>query len=259
MTLSGLSGKVAVVTGAAGGIGAAVAARLAAEGSRVVVVDVSTGPLQETAAAIDAVAVTADTSTEEGTTAWVDAAVGAFGRVDVVHANAAVDGPLVSFPDYPVADFDRIMAVNVRGTFLTVRAALGLMRAQSAAQPAAGAIVVTASTAGLEGSPMFPAYVASKHAVVGLTRAAALDGAAFGVRVNAICPGPINTPMIRRLEAGLGADAVELSRRYLTASVPLGRYGEPAEVAALVGWLLSDEASYVNGAIYAVDGGQTAG
>ena len=151
--------------------------------------------------------------------------------------------------ELPVADFDRVMAVNARGVFMGLRAVLAVMKQQSS-----GAIVNTASMAAIRGAATFSPYVASKHAVAGLTRCAALEGAPFGIRVNGVAPGRIETRMARALTAQIDPDDPGGVFQRTAARVPLGRYGTAAEVANLVVWLLSDEASYVSGTTYLIDG-----
>ncbi|HEX6310012.1 MAG TPA: glucose 1-dehydrogenase [Acidimicrobiia bacterium] len=246
--MQGLTGKVAIVTGGASGMGAASARRLAAEGAKVVVADLQEELAKEVAADLpDAVAVAADVATVEGTDAYVRAAVDAFGRVDLFHNNAGYGGDLVPIWEMTVEQFDHTMAVNARGAFLGLRAVLGRM----AEQGDGGAIVNTASLSGMRGVPGQAAYGPSKHAVVGLTKVAALDAAPIGVRVNAVCPGLVRTPMLQGLIDVAPKELID----GMLMRVPAGRLAEADEVANLVVWLLSDEAAYVNGAAYIADGG----
>jgi 3alpha(or 20beta)-hydroxysteroid dehydrogenase len=245
------AGKVAVVTGAAAGFGLAVSLRLAAEGARVVLVDRAADPLAEAAAAIEnSLPVVADVSQEADVESYVQAAVGRYGQVDLFFNNAGIEGRLAPTTDLSVEDFDKVMAVNCRGVFLGLRAVLRVMKEQGS-----GAIVNTASMAGIRGSATFAPYVASKHAVIGLTRSAALEGAPFGIRVNAVAPGHIDTRMGRDLAAQINPADPESVYRQTAARVPLGkRYGTAQEVAGCVLWLLSDEASYVSGSTQLIDG-----
>jgi NAD(P)-dependent dehydrogenase (short-subunit alcohol dehydrogenase family) len=249
MTLKGLSGKVAIVTGAAGGIGSAVAQRLSEEGARLVLVDLDGDAAEKVASDLpgDAIGVGADVSTEGGVHSYTDAAVERFGSLDLVHLNAGWSGKLVPFAEVDVVDFDRLIAVNLRGVFLGLREAILRMTSQGTG----GSIVATSSGLGLGGGQHWGPYAASKHAVLGLVRSAALDHARVGIRINAICPGYTDTAMLRPTEAMVGPGA----RAMLENSVPLGRYGTPAEAAATVAWLLSDESSYTTGAHLSVDGG----
>jgi len=249
MALEGIAGKVAIVTGGGSGMGAASSQRLSREGAKVVVVDVREDAAKEIAASLEgeSIAVGADVSTVEGVDAYVRAAVDAFGRVDLFHNNAGFGGDLVPIWATTVEQFDHTIGVNARGVFLGLRAVIGRMIEQGDG----GAIVNTASLSGLRGVPGQAAYGASKHAAVGLTKVAALDAGPFGIRVNAVCPGLVDTPMLRGLIDVAPPELLE----GMVARVPAGRLAQPDEVAALVTWLLSDQASYVNGEAVVVDGG----
>lgn len=256
MALKGLQDKVAIVTGAAGGIGSAVARRLSHEGAKVVVVDLDSNAAKRTASALpgEAIAIGADVSQAADVAAYTTEAVARFGRIDAVHLNAGYPGKLVSFADSEIDDFDRVIAVNLRGAYLGLRAAVRQMIGQGGG----GSIVVTSSGLGMAGGQMWGPYAASKHAVLGLVRSAALDHARQGIRINALCPGFVDTDMIRPTETAVGGGESSIGRHALESIVPLGRYGTPDEMAATVAWLLSDESSYASGGAFAVDGAVTA-
>jgi NAD(P)-dependent dehydrogenase (short-subunit alcohol dehydrogenase family) len=250
--------RVVVVTGAAGGIGVAACERFASEGARIVAVDMVGADLSAVvgaaeAAGAEAIAVEADVTVEEQVIAYVARAEEQFGRVDVLFNNAGIEGPVAGSLDYEAADFDRVMAVNVNGVFYGLKHAVAAML-----RGGGGAIVNTASVAGLAGTPGVVAYGASKHAVVGLTRTFAREFAGRNIRTNAICPSPINTRMWDALVDGMGGDDPDAFRKSREVANPMGRYGEPAEVAAVVAFLASDDASYLTGAILPVDGGARA-
>ena len=248
-----MKAKVVVVTGAASGIGKACVERFAQEGASLVLADLA--DVSQLAADIEssggqALGISVDVSDEQSVTALFAAVMARFGRVDVlVHCAGVCRRRLI--PEMEVAEWDLIMDVNFKGTFLCCKAVIPLMRAAGG-----GAIITTGSELAFVGAPNIGAYSASKAGVVHLTRCLARDHGADGIRVNCICPGPIDTPMLQR-SIGQASDPVE-ARRLAEASTILGRLGKPEEIANMVHFLASDEASYVTGAAMLVDGGVTA-
>jgi len=248
--VSVLEGKAALVTGGGSGLGRASAIALARAGATVTVADVDEQGGKETAGLVfeeaggDADFVRADVTRADEVEAMVDKAVARWGRLDCALNNAGTTGVSAPTADYTLEDWNRAIALNLTGVFLCLKYEIPAMLERG------GAIVNMASGAGLVGFAGLPAYVASKHGVVGLTRAAALEYASQGLRVNAICPGSTRTPM---LEGFMGGD--EQVERMMTRAVPLGRLGRPEEIAEAVVWLCSDAASFVVGHALAVDGG----
>lgn len=250
-----LDGRVALVTGAASGIGRSTALAFAGYGTSVVVADVADEQGRQTvdlieAAGGDAMYVRADASRTQDVDRLLTTTVETYGRLDYAHNNAGIEGsvaPGTAFHEYPEDAWDQVLSINLKGVWLCMKAEISQMLKQGG-----GVIVNTASVAGLVGG-FGSAYTAAKHGVVGLTKAAALDYAARNIRVNAVCPGGIRTPMLDRVFAR----RPELEAAFV-AGEPVGRLGRPEEIAAVVVWLCSDEASFLTGVALPVDGGWVA-
>ena len=245
-----LDGKVALITGAGSGIGRASALAFAREGARVAVADIVVEGGEETVRMVkeaggEAFFIKVDVANAVEVEAMVNTVVDTYGRIDCAYNNAGIEGRLASTDAYPEDVFDKVIDINLTGVWLCMKYELPHMLKQGS-----GAIVNTASGAGLIGVAGMSAYVASKHGVVGLTKTAALEYAKSGIRVNAVCPGLIQTPMVERITA----DQPQLGEA-LVAAEPIGRTGKPEEIAESVVWLSSDAASFVTGHAMSVDGG----
>ncbi|MGH3644968.1 MAG: SDR family NAD(P)-dependent oxidoreductase [Mycobacterium sp.] len=245
-----LTGKVAIVTGAASGIGRASALLLAKRGASVVIGDLDEAGGKETASLIgdSALFVSTDVSDEDSFQDLVRSTLAEFGRLDIAHNNAAIYLTGENIADTDKKTWDRVIAINLTGTFLGLRAEIPAML-----KTGGGSIVNMSSVAGLVAQPGQPGYVPSKHGVIGLTKAAAIEYSGQGIRVNAVLPGPTRTPMTQQLIDG---DPEFLGQ--LTAAIPIQRLGEPDDIAEAVAWLASDAASFVTGVALPVDGGFTA-
>jgi NAD(P)-dependent dehydrogenase (short-subunit alcohol dehydrogenase family) len=253
-----LDGKVAVVTGAAGVIGRATTRLLAERGARIVAVDRRKDDLraaiEDLPASAQALALSADVTLEDEVANYVRAAVEKFGTLDVFYNNAGIEGDIAPITQYRLETFRRVLDVNVVGVFLGLKHVLPVMLRQNS-----GSIINTASIAGLIGSPDIAVYSASKHAVIGLTKSAALECVATNVRVNCVCPGMIDSRMLSAIIEGRNPGPAPVPNEKIVERIPARRLGQASEVASIVAFLASDEASYVSGAAYTVDGGRTVG
>lgn len=256
-----MTGKTALITGAAGGIGAATARLFAANGAALVLIDLDSGALGAVRDSVLAATpgatvecITADIADLAAMTAAVAQGVARFGRLDTAILNAGIEGPIVSIENMSIDDYERVMRVNVTGVLVGIKCCTPALRASGG-----GSIAITASVASVLGTPYLSAYTTSKHALTGLMRCAAIEGAPDKIRVNCVNPSPVETRMMRALESGFAPDAPEAAKQAQIGMIPLDRYAEPGEVAETFLFLASDRASFLTGQSYFVDGGMTCG
>lgn len=251
-----LENKVAVITGGAGGIGKAAGQRFVAEGADVLLVDLDEAALKAACEEIGSNRVSycvADVTMLDDNRQMIQTAEERYGGVDILLANAGIEGDVTSIVDYDEKRFDQVMAVNVRGPFLGLKAAIPAI-----ARRGGGSIIITSSVAGVSGAPGVAPYVTSKHAVIGMMKSAAKECAARNIRVNTVNPSPVETQMMRRLEEGILPGESDVAHDRMRSNIPLGRYAEPADIASLMLFLASDDAAFITGSVYMADGGSTA-
>jgi NAD(P)-dependent dehydrogenase (short-subunit alcohol dehydrogenase family) len=245
--------KVVLITGAARGIGAAAARLFAAEGARLMLVDLQEAPLAALSRELGDTAAhrALDVTDEPAMAGVVTEIVRRYGRIDAALLNAGISGAPHRIEEYPADLFDKVMAVNVRAVWLGLKYVMETMASTG------GSIVITASAAGIRATPNMSAYIASKHAAIGLMRAASVEGAARNIRVNSVNPATVDTPMVRALASARGGE--DKVREVIARTIPLGREGTAEEVARMMLFLASDESSFCTGGVYMVDGGVSAG
>jgi NAD(P)-dependent dehydrogenase (short-subunit alcohol dehydrogenase family) len=251
-----LEDKVAIITGGAGGIGTAAAARFLEEGAYVLLVDLDEDALAETCTRLGSNRVSylvGNVTQGPDNQAMVDTATERYGGVDVFLANAGIEGDVASLLDYSEQRFDELMAINVKGPFLGLRAAIPAMRVRGG-----GSVIISSSIAGLTGAPRLAPYATSKHAVIGLMRSAAKEFAPEGIRVNTVNPSPVNTRMMRSIERGMSPEEPEEAMQIMSAGIPMQRYAEPRDIANIMLFLASDESTFITGSVYMADGGSSA-
>jgi len=247
--------KVVVITGGAGGIGVAAGKLFADQGAQVLLVDLDE---QALGAAVDQIGsdqvsyCVADVTQAEQVKNYVDIAVKRYGGIDCFLNNAGIEGVVAPISDYPIDVFDKVIDVNVKGVWLGLKYVMPAMIARGG-----GSIVITSSVAGVGGGPGLSAYVASKHAVIGLMRTASNEGAPANIRVNTVNPSPVETRMMRALEEFMAPGAAEHAKQKIEAGIPLKRYAEPKDVANIMAFLCSEEGEFCTGGVYMVDGGST--
>ncbi len=252
-----LENKNVIITGGAGGIGRATAKLFIDEGAKVLLVDLNAGALEEAAAGLDRSRLetcAADVSKPEDVQRYISTALDKFGSIDALFSNAGTEGTIAPITDYPLESFDKVIAVNVRGVWLSLHYGIPAI-----AKSGGGSIMITSSIAGLKGFAGLGAYVTSKHAVVGMMRSAVLEASPQKVRINCIHPSPIETRMMRSIESGAAPDAPGAAKTSFENMIPIGRYGLPEEVAETALFLASDDSRFCTGGRYSVDGGMSAG
>ena len=249
-----LENKTAVITGGGGSIGKTTAKLFLDEGAKVVLVDLKDDALRKAAKELGGgekvLTCAADVTKSEEVKNYVAKTVAAFGKIDVFFNNAGIEGIVKPIAEYPEEKFDQVMAVNVRGVWLGCKYVLPEMND-------GGSIIITSSVSGLIASPDLSAYITSKHAVVGIMRAVALEAAPRGIRVNTVHPSPVDNRMMRSLEEGFSPGQAEQAKKDLEKLIPLGRYAKPEEIGKLVLFLGSDDSQFITGTKHVIDGGQT--